>query len=301
MSLRIDANLYEIQNRLNITSERMQTYSDKSVDDIIDAEAAQGNTKALEFARQLESDPATLIKTYGMDSPTVKHQILSQVPEQQLPELLELLSDEDLRMGLYFFSEEKLLNLMQKEASIEEVVNAAAICFPIEKIIEMMPDKELNQFVLNKEIDPEFMKKHLQMMPPEVLAAMIETATGEPVMEEDPMKLVDMLYGLDKETYQEAMLSMDSDAKKQMVYNMQKQNPEVMCLFSAEAYTDMMGTLQKPDMMAGTMALQTDTLINMNAELPPELLSIVLTQMDTKDFAKMLIEKHPELLNQLIG
>ena len=74
-----------------------------------------------------------------------------------------------------------------------------------------------------------------------------------------------------------------------------------MCLFSAEAYTDMMGTLQKPDMMAGTMALQTDTLINMNAELPPELLSIVLTQMDTKDFAKMLIEKHPELLNQLIG
>jgi hypothetical protein len=301
MSLRIDANLYEIQNRLNITSERMQTYSDKSVDDIIDAEAAQGNTKALEFARQLESDPATLIKTYGMDSPTVKHQILSQVPEQQLPELLELLSDEDLRMGLYFFSEEKLLNLMQKEASIEEVVNAAAICFPIEKIIEMMPDKELNQFVINKEIDPEFMKKNLQMMPPEVLAAMIETATGEPVMEEDPIKLVDMLYGLDKETYQEAMISMDPDAKKQMVYNMQKQNPEVMCLFSAEAYTDMMGTLQKPDMMAGTMALQTDTLINMNAELPPELLSIVLTQMDTKDFAKMLIEKHPELLNQLIG
>ena len=301
MSLRIDANLYEIQNRLNITSERMQTYSDKSVDDIIDAEAAQGNTKALEFARQLESDPATLIKTYGMDSPTVKHQILSQVPEQQMPELLELLSDEDLRMGLYFFSEEKLLNLMQKEASIEEVVNAAAICFPIEKIIEMMPDKELNQFVINKEIDPEFMKKNLQMMPPEVLAAMIETATGEPVMEEDPIKLVDMLYGLDKETYQEAMISMDPDAKKQMVYNMQKQNPEVMCLFSAEAYTDMMGTLQKPDMMAGTMALQTDTLINMNAELPPELLSIVLTQMDTKDFAKMLIEKHPELLNQLIG
>lgn len=301
MSLRIDANLYEIQNRLHITSERMQTYSDKSVDDIINAEAAQGNTKALEFARQLESDPATLIKTYRMDNPSVKHNILSQVPEQQMPELLKMLGDEDLRMGLYFFSEEKLLNLMQKEASIQEVVNAAAICFPIEKIIEMMPDKELNQFVINKEIDPEFMKKNLQMMPPEVLAAMIETATGEPVMEEDPHKLVEMLYGLDKETYQEAMISMDSDAKRQMVYNMQKQNPEVMCLFSAGAYTDMMGTLQKPDMMAGTMALQTDTMINMNAELPPELLSIVLTQMDTKDFAKMLIEKHPELLSQLIG
>ena len=167
----IDTNLLSLQNRLNITSERMRSYANKTVDEIIEAEKAQGNTKAAQLQKQLEDDPNTLIKTYQLDNPGNKFNIITQIPQQKQPEMLEMLEDEDLRLGLNFFSQEQLLKLMEDVAMIEEVVNAALICFPLAKVMEMMPDKELNNFMLNKDLDPEFLKKHIQKMDPEVIAA----------------------------------------------------------------------------------------------------------------------------------
>ena len=238
-TISIDTNIYALQNKLNITSARMMQYADKTVDEIIEAEAAQGNKQAVEFAKKLETDPQTLIKTYKLDDPGNKFNILSQVPTQEMPKLLEYLEDDDLRLGLNFFSQEKLLKLMEEMAPIEEVVNAALLCFPLKDIMEMMPDKELNNFIINKDLDPEFLTKNLEKMPPEVIAAMIEAATGEPVLEENPQKLMQMLGGLDDDTYKEALIAMNPDAKRLMVMNMYQQDDEVMQLFPADAYTNM--------------------------------------------------------------
>lgn len=297
----IDTNMFVLQNKLNITSERMSNYANKTVDEIIEAEKAQGNTKAAEFQKQLESDPNTLIKTYQLDNPGNKFNLISQIPEQKKPELLEYLEDDDLRMGLNFFSQEQLLKLVEDYAPIEEVVNAALIVFPLQDIMEMMPDKELNNFIVNKDLDPEFLKKNLEKMDPTIIAAMIEAATGEPVFEEDPKKIMDMLYGLDDDSYQEALLAMNPDAKRLMVMNMYQQDDEVLQLFPADSYTAMLGSLEKEDMMPSMQAMTTDTLINMDTELPPELLSVVLTQIDPKDFAEILIKEYPKLLDQIVA
>ena len=297
----IDSNMRLLQSKLNITSERMMSYTDKTVDEIIEAEKKQGNTKAAEFEKQLTHNPDMLIKSYRLDEPGNKFNILSQIPQQKQPELLEYLEDDDLRLGLNFFSQEQLLKLIEDIAPIEEVVNAAMVCFTLPKIMEMMPDKELNNFVLNKDLDPEFLMKSLEKMDPEVLAVMIETATGNPVVEEDPKKLIEMLKGLDDDTYKEALVAMDSDAKRLMVMNMYEQDDEVMQLFPADAYTTMLGSIEKNDMMPCVSAFQTESLIGMNSELPPELMSIVLTQIDPKDFAKILIKEYPELLEQIVA
>lgn len=297
----IDSNMRLLQSKLNITSERMMSYTDKTVDEIIEAEKKQGNTKAAEFENQLTHNPDVLIKSYRLDEPGNKFNILSQIPQQEQPELLEYLEDDDLRLGLNFFSQEQLLKLIEDIAPIEEVVNAAMVCFTLPKIMEMMPDKELNNFVLNKDLDPEFLMKSLEKMDPEVLAVMIETATGNPVVEEDPKKLIEMLKGLDDDTYKEALVAMDPDAKRLMVMNMYEQDDEVMQLFPADAYTTMLGSIEKNDMMPCVSAFQTESLIGMNSELPPELMSIVLTQIDPKDFAKILIKEYPELLEQIVA
>lgn len=301
MAITIDTNLYALGQKLNINSERMMNYANKTVDEIIEAETAQGNTQAAKFAEQLESDPNTLIKTYELDNPGNKFNIISQFPKQEMPDMLELLEDDDLRLGLNFFSQEQLLKLMNDYAPIEEVVNSALICFQMDDIMEMMPDKELNNFIINRDLDEEFLKKNLEKMDPEVIAVMIEGATGMPVMEEDPQKLMAMLYDLDDDTYKEALIAMDPDAKRLMVINMQQQDPEVMQLFPSESYTNMLAILQKPEMMEGMAALQTESLLSMNAELPPELMAIVLTQMDPKDLAKIVIKEHPELLSQIVA
>lgn len=297
----IDTNLRMLQSKLNITSERMMNYTDKTVDEIIEAEKSQGNTKAAEFEKQLESNPDVLIKSYKLDEPGNKFNIISQIPQQEQPELLEYLEDDDLRLGLNFFSQEQLLKLIEDVAPIEEVVNAALVCFSLPKIMEMMPDKELNNFIVNKDLDPAFLMKSLEKMDPEVLMAMIETATGEPVFEEDPEKLIEMLKKMDDDTYQEALIAMNSDAKREMVIQMYQKDEEVMQLFPADAYTTMLGSLEKNDMMPCVSAFQTESLIGMNSELPPELMSIVLTQIDPKDFAKILIKEYPELLEQIVA
>ena len=297
----IDANLFNLQSRLNITSERMRMYANKTVDEIIEAEKAQGNTQAAKFEKQLEEDPNTLIKTYRLDDPGNKFNLITQIPRDKQPEMLEMLEDDDLRLGLNFFSQEQLLKLMEDCALIEEVVNAAMTCFPLPKIMEMMPDKELNNFIINKDLDEEFLMKHLEKMDPAVLAAMIETATGTPVLEEDPKKLMGMLNGLDKDTHKEALLAMNPDAKRLMVMNMYEDDEEVMQLFPAGAYTNMLGSLEKEEMMPCVSAFGTETLISMNQELPPELMSIVLTQIEPKDFAKLLIKEYPDLLNQIVA
>ncbi len=301
MAITIDTNMQMLQSKLNITSERMMQYTDKTVDEIIEAEKKQGNTKAAEFQKQLEHNPDVLIKSYKLDEPGNKFNIISQIPQQKQPELLEYLEDDDLRLGLNFFSQEQLLKLIEDVAPIEEVVNAAMVCFSLPKIMEMMPDKELNNFVLNKDLDPEFLMKNLEKMDPEVLAVMIETATGQPVFEEKPEKLIAMLKELDDDTYKEALVAMDPDAKRLMVMNMYEKDEEVMQLFPADAYTTMLGSLEKNDMMPCVSAFQTESLINMNSELPPELMSIVLTQIDPKDFAKLLIKDYPELLEQIVA
>lgn len=297
----VDTNLLSLQNKLNITSERMRMYANKTVDEIIEAEKAQGNTQAAKLQKQLEDDPNTLIKTYQLDDPGNKFNIITQIPEQKQPEMLEMLEDEDLRLGLNFFSQEKLLKLMEDVALIEEVVNAALTCFPLEKVMEMMPDKELNNFIINKDLDEKFLQKNLAKMEPEVLAAMIETATGAPVMEEKPDKLMAMLKDLDDDTYKEALIAMNPDAKRLMVMNMYQQDDEVMQLFPADSYTMMLGSLDKEDMMPCTSAFGTETLINMNTELPPDLRAIVLTQVDPKEFAKLLIKEYPDLLTQIVA
>lgn len=297
----IDTNLFMLQKKLNITSERMMMYTNKTVDEIIEAEKKEGNSKAAELQKQLASDPNTLIKTYQLDDPGNKFNLISQVPQQKQPEMLEYLEDDDLRIGLNFFSQEQLLKLMEEMAPIEEVVNAALICFPLEKVMEMMPDKELNNFMVNKDLDPEFLKKHIAQMNPEVIAAMIETATGQPVTEEKPDKLMKMLTSLNKDTYKEALIGMNQDAKRVMIMKMYQEDEEVLQLFPADAYTMMLGSLEKEDMMPCVQALQTDSLISMDSELPSELMAVVLTQIDPKDLAKILIKEYPDLLTEIVA
>ena len=110
----LDTNLYMLGRKLNITSERMHQYTDKTVDEIIEAEAAQGNSAATNLAHRLEHDPHALIETFGLNEPGNKFNIFIGFPEQERPALLQYLEDEDLRLGLNFFTQENLLKMMKR-------------------------------------------------------------------------------------------------------------------------------------------------------------------------------------------
>ena len=67
-------------------------------------------------------------------------------------------------------------------------------------------------------------------------------------------------------------------------------------LFDQSMYINILGTLMKNDMIPSMIKLEKESLVNMISVLPEELMSIVAAQIDTKEFAKYLMEGHLDLL-----
>lgn len=302
MSIKIDANLSVLQNKLSISSSRMALYAEKSIDEIIESEAKAGNNRAVQYARELYGNASQLVKAFSLDNPSNKLVILQELNEKDIMEIMPNIDKEGLMLGLNFFTQDKMLKLLE-EAPIEEVVNMALTVMPLGDILEMIPSKDLDKFVQNKDLDQDLVFDFLDKLPPEVLAQMVETVTGVPLEEEslDPKELTKMIQGFDKDTYLDSMVAMDADAKRQLIGLMAKKDPEILQLFEAKSYTNSLATLQKPDMMKGTIALTPETMVEMLGELPKELLSIVATQIDAKEFAEILVKKHQDILESVIA
>ena len=302
MSIKIDANLSVLQNKLSISSSRMALYAEKSIDEIIESEAKAGNNRAVQYARELYGNASQLVKAFSLDNPSNKLVILQELNEKDIMEIMPNIDKEGLMLGLNFFTQDKMLKLLE-EAPIEEVVNMALEVLPLGDILEMIPSKDLDKFVQNKDLDEALVFDFLDQLAPEVLAQMVETVTGVPLEEEslDPKELTKMIQGFDKDTYLDSMVAMDADAKRQLIGLMAKKDPEILQLFEAKSYTNSLATLQKPDMMKGTIALTPETMVEMLGELPKELLSIVATQIDAKEFAEILVKKHQDILGAVIA
>lgn len=302
MSIKIDANLSVLQNKLSISSSRMALYAEKSIDEIIESEAKAGNNRAVQYARELYGNASQLVKAFSLDNPSNKLVILQELNEKDIMEIMPNIDKEGLMLGLNFFTQDKMLKLLE-EAPIEEVVNMALEVLPLGDILEMIPSKDLDKFVQNKDLDEALVFDFLDQLPPEVLAQMVETVTGVPLEEEslDPKELTKMIQGFDKDTYLDSMVAMDADAKRQLIGLMAKKDPEILQLFEAKSYTNSLATLQKPDMMKGTIALTPETMVEMLGELPKELMAIVATQVDAKDFAEILVKKHQDILESVIA
>ena len=146
MAVVLDTNMKLFAERLNITSSRMvRDYGMKTVDEIIEAEAAQGNTQAINYAREMYNSPSKLIKIFKLADVENKFVILHNMDDKTRLMVLPLLEKEDLVMGLYFFTKEKLLSMLM-DVDIEELVNVILGAFPLQEIVMMFTEDDLAAF-----------------------------------------------------------------------------------------------------------------------------------------------------------
>lgn len=298
MAFMIDANLSYIKNRLNITSSRAAEYANMSIDEIIEAEKDQGNSNVDLLTKEILSSPDKLLEALQLAEPFNKLNILSKLNEKQLEDLLPLLEKEDLVIGLNFFTKEKLLELTGK-IPMEQLVDVVLENFPPEKLMKLFKDEDFNMLFANKDLDKELVFKHLQGLPPEVLAQMLEAVTGMPVNNMDPAILSKQICMLDDEEYLLALTSMKQEMKMLFTYNMLEDDKKVYELFNPESFVGVMEYQQKPELVKSMHVVKDENLINIIRELPRELLAIVLTQIDPNVFAEVLVEKYQGLLATL--
>jgi len=298
MSIVIDANMKTFADRLNISSSRMiQDYGLSSIDEIIQAEAARGNTKAVKHAREYYSSPDKLIDIFKLTNVENKFVLIHNMDEETRLKLLPFLCKDDLVMGLYFFKQDKLLEMML-EVDIVELVRVALEAFGQEQIIQLLTEEDLMMFFMNKDLQKEAVLEQLKLLPQEAMQKFVESVTGRPAEETNPMELINSISKLPDDKFGKFMAAVDPDVQRQLVYQLTEEDPSYFTLFPNITYVNMLSTLMKQDMVAPMVMLEKETLMAIDALLPSDLLSIVAAQIDTKDFAKFLQDGNMEVLEK---
>ena len=301
MAIVIDANMAMFAERLHISSSRMvQEYGLKTIDEIIEAEAAQGNMHAVTYAREMYNSPEKLIKIFRLTDVENKFVLLQSMDTKTRQEVLPLLNKEDLVMGLYFFNQDKLLEML-KEVDIEELINVVLDAFPFDQIILMIPEEDMAKFFQSKELEKYVIANELKSLPHEVMVSFIEGLTGQAFDKvDDPEGIINNIIALPEDKFKEFMSQIDPNVQRQLVYQITKKDIKYLQLFENEMYLDMLNTLMKNDMIPSMIALEKESLVDMISILPDDLMAIVASQVDTQEFAKFLIEGHLDFLEQAL-
>ncbi len=301
MSIVIDSNLEYLQRRLNISSVKFnQEYANLSVEEIIEAEAASGNQEAIKLANELLNNVNLVIKLFNLSDSNNKYEILREMTAQQLQLFLPQMEEKDLVQGLYYFSEDKLMTMLE-DVPPDQLVKVVFEMFSKEEVVQLLPDEQLDKFLTSTEIDKNKILKHMQSIPEEYLIQVLENVTGQTPESQKSFDLVNQIGDLGPLEFIDVLKSFQPTQKQQLVLSLGKEHPEWFQLFDANAYTDMIQTnKQKPDMVKSMSVLEPEELIKMNEELPNDLLSIVITQIDTEKFAEILMDRMPEFIAEFL-
>lgn len=329
MSITIAADMYLLCSLFNISYKKIANdYQGMTVEQIMEAEAAQGNTSAANFDKTVLTDPVKLIELFRLKDPGNKYAILHNMNECDLEELLPLLEQSDLVFGLNFFNKDKLLS-MAEELPKEQLIKLTGQMFSQEQIMQYLPEEQLDKMLMSTDMDKQQEIKYLKSIKPEVLALMLESATGQPVAGAenaelsaqtnlgsqasmaaagsgqtnlDSQAMLNQIVNLPDDRFQEAMLAMPKQNKRDFLLKLAKENPKLYLAVDAHAYTDMINQRKdKGDIIKSANVIPHEQLVKMIAKLPKDLMSVVLTQIDTKKFADELLSKFKNIISQIIA
>ena len=296
----INTDVYHLQNVLNLSNMRMRDYASSTVDEILEAEAAQGNVNALNYARKLYNNTDELIELFRLFDPENKYRIISAMDYQTREALLPLLEPEDMVIGMQFFTKDKLLTLLE-DIEPEEMVNLMLNTFDLEEIMLMMPEEELQNFFANKEVEKKDVAKYLKSLPPELMQQLMESLTGQPSFQVNSTDVINQITSLGDRDYQAVMASIDPFILRQIIFSMSSDEPKYLQLFDNEVYVEMLSTLMKPDIIKPMEVLEKETLMDMISQLDENYLSIVMVQVDTNLFAEYLMKDCQPLLEEIVS
>jgi len=300
MSLTIDSTLEYLQSRLGLSEAKIQEYQNYSVEEIIKAEAAQGNQAAIQLAADMFTDSKQLIELFQLADPQNKLAILQTMNTQQLEELIPMLETEDLLEGLNYFTQDALLDMLEKLPK-EELVKTVFQLFSPERLMELMPEEQLDKVLTSVEMDKGLVLNNLKNLPEMYLQQALESVTGESE-EGSSIELASKIGQLGDLQYKDTLRHLEPEQKRKFSLAIMSSDEKYYQSFDADAYTKIMDNYcEKPDIIKGMEVIKPEHLQKMIEKLPQDLLSVVITMMDTEKFADMLIQKNPETLAKLIA
>ena len=298
--LAITLDLNYLTKYLGISTHRIKRYGTASLEEIVKAEALEGNEAAQQALIKILNDADSLLELFRLGNANNRWQILKELSQYDLQNMLKLLEKDELVMGLQFFQKDGLLQMIEALPE-KEVMQIVLECFALKDFIKLIPESEINKWFESEKVDRDKVFEQLQTMNREVLAQMVHCVTGEMDVEANSAQLLKTIEGFNKQDFLKSVQSMDVKYKNQIILRMTQEKPELWYEFGSKTLTKPLQALQKPELILGMSALKEKTLIKLVDNLPQELLSVVMTQINPQVFAQFLTENYQDLLKKAVS
>ncbi len=296
----LDVDLMYLTEHFDVGTKRLQDYGQKSIDEIMDKEAEQGNVSAAKFDLEVLNDPDQLIKVFKLLSPRNRYKILRNMSEEDLKYIMQFLDQKDLIMGLNFFSRDKLVDLIQ-DLPKQTLALVIFSKMPVQKFLEMLPEKELDNYFESTKVQQNQDKfvEALRYLPQASLEKLMENVTGEPADNANKQTILDTVGSLNPKKFKKAMQSLDKKSKMKVIQKATEEDPKLLLEFSKDAFMCPIKQMDKNQMIKYMDVLENEDLIKMVSELPQDLMSVVATQIDPEEFADLLCTKFQDVLKDV--
>ena len=300
MSITINTDLAYIQSKLNISTSKMETYQNKSIEEIIQTEAAEGNQAAIQLAADMFTNVSQLVELFQLADPENKLAIMSEMTGSQLEKLVPMLETNDLVIGLNYFTQDTLLDLV-KDIPKEELVKMVFQLFSQQQVINFMPEEQIDKLLTGTDMNKQMLLNNLERLPEIYLQQVYESVSGKEASG-NAKEMVAQIGQLGDLDYKNAIKNLQPTQKKELTYMLANQETKLFEKFDTDAYTKIINReREKDEMVKGMSVIRPEFLQKMITELPQDLLAVVTTQIDTDKFADALINKFPELLAQIVA
>ncbi|MBS4760006.1 MAG: hypothetical protein KHX03_04840 [Clostridium sp.] len=302
--IRLDIDLSYLTKNFQIGTQRVNEYSTKSIDEIMEAEAAQGNTQAASFQEDVLNDPKELVKLFKLQSARNRYAILSNMNSQDLEYLVQFLEPGDLLMGLMFFTKEKILNLIY-DLPKDKICSILFNAFSPEQFLKMIPEKEINKFFDSDKLDKNQILDYVKTLPEDKLNKMMqkymyqETGKTQDDLHMSKEQVVKFMDQLEPEKFKTALKCFEREEKMGLILELTQKDPKLFTEFSKNALTMPLTQLDKGEIVKNMNKLEPEDLMKMVNELPDDILAVVVTQIDPMVFAELLSKNFQDILAEI--
>lgn len=294
--IKLDLDLIYLSQNYGISQQVLKEMSgNSSVVAIMGEESNNGNTKASTFKSDIISNPDRLIEAFKLSDALNRYMILSNMNSSDIALFLLVMEPEDLAVGLKFFHKDKILYLLSSLPQ-DRILEILKRVYSMKEITKLISEKELNAFLMSKKLDDEEIMQYLDSLPQEALEQIMQgllILQGEGNQNEKS-------GNSDQSLFRKSLLFMDKEYKAQLAQIMLEQSDKAVNCFSKAGLVEPLAYLPKAQIVKAVgEALEAEEIVKLIYELPQDLLAMVATQLDPKDFSDILVNKFPDVLAQI--
>lgn len=284
--INLDIDFSYLNRYYNIGSDAVKQYQNKSITEIMQIEAANGNALAAQFLLKITSDPNELAKVFQLSNPKNRYLILMNMNTEDLMKVMQCLDPKELILGLSIFNQDVLIELM-KNLPQETLSKLVLKNMDTETFLKILPEDYMDEFLSSDKINRDMLSKAFEGVEEEQLQKMMEKMTGQPCYDKKE-NILTQIGSFNDEQFKGAVFSLEKDGKQQLIGNLLKEQPDLFTEFSPEAMVFPFQKMKKEDVLNCLTVLKTDELLPMVEQLPQDVMALIATQILPEDFSKIL-------------